>query len=131
MDELGIQFFAEKMFDQSLEAFTEAHRIRAKEVDCPSHPKMAMVLNNIACCNFQMGNHELALQTLKEVRDILKNTVGGHGQGAAGTTSTATAANADLDLLHVAITLCNYGYLLLRIKQYDEARSIFEEALLV
>jgi tetratricopeptide (TPR) repeat protein len=106
------------MFVESLEAFNEARRIRALEVGDTHHPKMAMVLNNIACCNFQMGNHEEALTTLQEARDILTNVVG-------------TSATADLDLLHVAITQCNYGYLLLRAKKYDEARSIFEEALLV
>lgn len=105
------------MFDQSLETFKEARRIRAKESGSDAHPKMAMVLNNIACCHFQMKNHELALETLKEVRDMHKDV--------------KTVNNADLDLLHVAITLCNHGYLLLRIKQYEEARCIFEEALLV
>lgn len=77
-----------------------------------------MVLNNIACCYFQMGKHDEALTTLQEARDILSRAVG-------------TLAKADLDLLHVAITQCNYGYLQLRQKRYDEARSIFEEALLV
>jgi tetratricopeptide (TPR) repeat protein len=40
-------------------------------------------------------------------------------------------AQADLDLLHVAITLSNLGYLLIQLRQYDEAREMFEEALLV
>jgi tetratricopeptide (TPR) repeat protein len=75
-------------------------------------------LNNIACCNFQMGQHEEALQTLQEARNIVRDW-------------TITANKADLDLLHVAITQCNYAYLLLRAKRYEEARSIFEEALLV
>ena len=119
LDELGIQYFARSMFDESLKAFEEARRIRVKEVGGSSHhPKVAMVLNNIACCKFQMKKHDEAIHTLQEARDIL-------------TDATGMSVTADLDLLHVAITHCNYAYLLVRAKKYEEARSIFEEALLV
>jgi tetratricopeptide (TPR) repeat protein len=122
LDEIGIQYFAREKFSASLEAFQEALRIRALDTDrsggLPHASRMAMVLNNIACCHFQMGQHEDALRTLQEAREILN-------------VSTGSSTVADLDLLHVAITNCNYAYLLLRIKKYDEARSIFEEALLV
>lgn len=119
LDEIGIQYFARNMFVESLEAFEEALRIRVKEVgDSSHHPKVAMVLNNIACCNFQMGKHDDALRILQDARDTFSS-------------ATGASATADLDLLHVAITHCNYAYLLLRAKKYEEARSIFEEALLV
>lgn len=111
LDEIGIQYFAQTNFSKSLLAFHEARRIRHNTE--AEHPKMAMVLNNIACCNFQLAEHEEALQTLQQARSILSEP------------------KADLDLLHVAITHCNYAYLLLRAKQYEQARSIFEEALLV
>ena len=121
LDELGIQYFARNMFVESLNAFEEARRIRIKEVGGIDHhhPKVAMVLNNIACCKFQMKKHDEAISTLQEARDILT------------TNATGASATGDLDLLHVAITHCNYAYLLLRAKRYEEARSIFEEALLV
>ena len=142
LDEIGIQYFAREQFAESLQAFEEARRIRSLDRqgnnnnnnninhdsssgggggggclpgDCS---KMAMVLNNIACCHFQMGHHDEALRTLQEARDILN-------------VSTGTCTVADLDLLHVAITNCNFAYLLLRNKKYEEARAIFEEALLV
>ncbi|CAB9503361.1 Kinesin light chain [Seminavis robusta] len=115
LDEIGIQYFAAERFPASLQAFQEARQIRAPTAhNNPS--KMAMVLNNIACCHFQMGQHTQALTTLEEARNILKSS----------------AANAtDLDLLHVAITNCNYAYLLLQAKKYEEARVIFEEELLI
>lgn len=119
LDEIGIQYFAREQFAHSLAAFNEARRIRAKEVGGDfHHPKMAMVLNNIACCNFHMGQHDHALKALQEAREIVSD-------------STGTSTKADLDLLHVAIVQCNYAYLLLRGKMYDDARSIFEEALLI
>jgi tetratricopeptide (TPR) repeat protein len=102
----------------ALAAFNDSRRVMSKLLG-PSHPKISMVLNNIACCNFQMGNSHSALLTLKEARD-------NHKQHVAG-----SSAQADLDLLHTAITLSNYGYLKLNLKQYEEAAACFEEALLV
>jgi tetratricopeptide (TPR) repeat protein len=102
----------------ALAAFNDSRRLMSKLLG-PSHPKISMVLNNIACCNFQMGNSHSALLTLKEARD-------NHKQHVAG-----SSAQADLDLLHTAITLSNYGYLKLNLKQYEEAAACFEEALLV
>ena len=125
-DELGIQLFARGNFDEASEAFREAHRMRkslsnesilAAEDSVPN-PILAMTLNNIACCDFQKGNHETALRSLEEARSIQHRAVGSPVQD-------------DLDLLHVAIVYCNCGYLKLAMKQYEEARSILEEALLI
>jgi tetratricopeptide (TPR) repeat protein len=73
-----------------------------------------MVLNNIGCCRFSEGNHKQAWVTFLEARDIQQKT-----------------AQADLDLLHVAITLSNLGYVLIQMRQYEQAQEVFEEALLV
>jgi Tfp pilus assembly protein PilF len=73
-----------------------------------------MVLNNIGCCKFSEGNHKQAWVTFLEAREIQHKT-----------------AQADLDLLHVAITLSNLGYVLIQMRQYEQAQEVFEEALLV
>jgi tetratricopeptide (TPR) repeat protein len=117
-DELGIQLFARGDFASALSAFHEAHNIRSKQEGSSSHPNLAMVLNNLACCYFQMGNHRTALLKLQEASEIQHKAVG-------------SSAQADLDLLHVAIVVCNCGYLNLALKQYEEAQSLFEEALLI
>lgn len=78
-----------------------------------------MILNNIACCSFAMGNGVAALLTINEASDLQKER------------NENSSAKADLDLLHMAILLNNSGYLRVSVKQYDEARSCFEEALLV
>jgi len=106
-DELGIQLFAHGNFDDASAAFREAHRLRknmAKAGDVP-HPILAMTLNNIACCDFQKGNHETALRSLEEARSIQHKAIG-------------SSVQDDLDLLHVAIVYCNCGYLKLALKQY-------------
>jgi tetratricopeptide (TPR) repeat protein len=116
LDEIGIQLFALQRFDEALDKFRQAKKIRLRWLGS-THPKIAMVLNNIACCNFQMGNHLAALVTFQEARDIQQHKGG--------------ATEGDLDLLHDAITLCNLGYMKLHLKQYEEAQAIFQEALLV
>jgi hypothetical protein len=79
-----------------------------------------MILNNIACCNFQMGNSIAGLLSMMEARDlqVQKN-------------NSNSSAKSDLDLLYTAILLSNCGYLKLNLKQYEDARSCFEEALMV
>lgn len=115
-DELGIQFFAKGQFEDALEAFSAAKNVRSKSE--ATHPSLAMVLNNMACCDFQMKNHRSALLALEEARAIQQNAVG-------------SSAKGDLELLHTAIVMSNCGYLNLCLKMYDEARTHFEEALLI
>mmetsp|Transcript_8419 Transcript_8419/g.11067 ORF Transcript_8419/g.11067 Transcript_8419/m.11067 type:complete len:360 (-) Transcript_8419:205-1284(-) len=118
-DELGIQYFADSQFDDALTAFQQAQKVRTMggEKDTAG---MAMVLNNIACCNFQLRNFKSASLTLKEARVLQQNAMGKQQPQCA-----------DLDLLYKAIVMCNGGYLYLCLKMYEEARSLFEEALLI
>jgi tetratricopeptide (TPR) repeat protein len=117
-DELGIQLFASSDFEGALASFREARNLRRFKHASSSHPSVAMVLNNMACCYFQMGDLREALKSLQEADEIQQKAVG-------------SSAQAELDLLHVAIVICNCGYLKLALKEYDEARSLLEEALLI
>ena len=45
--------------------------------------------------------------------------------------NSAGSFKGDLDLLHTATVMSNCGYLNLCLKMYDEARTHFEEALLI
>lgn len=115
--EIGIQLFAQEKFDEAMIAFQETKRIRLKAMSAQS-PLVAMVLNNIACCEFLLKNNLASLAAFQEACDIQHDALG-------------STARADLDLLHAAITLCNFGYMKLRLKQYEEAQAVFEQALLV
>ena len=117
-DELGIQLFAKGEFDSALECFKEALAIRKRLQDASLRPQQAMVLNNMACCYFEIGDHRKALSLLQEADKIQQLAIG-------------SSAQADLDLLHVAVVICNCGYLMLALKDYDNARSLLEEALLI
>lgn len=100
------------------------------------HPSIAMVLNNIACCEFQMGNHIQALNTLekgKEIQHIIGTSMIPTQRSSNNSASSFSSSETiiTLDLLHVAIVYCNCGYLHLTLKQYEDAISILEEALLL
>jgi tetratricopeptide (TPR) repeat protein len=118
LDELGIQLFARERYEDALEVFTESRKIFSNYFGS-SHPRLCMVVNNIACCMFGMGNPTGALLTMNEARAIQQ------------TKNASSSAKADLDLLYLAILLNNFGYLKVNVKQYEEARACFEEALLV
>uniref|UniRef100_A0A6S8JIB4 MalT-like TPR region domain-containing protein n=1 Tax=Amphora coffeiformis TaxID=265554 RepID=A0A6S8JIB4_9STRA len=115
-DELGIQLFANSRFEEALEAFRAAKMVRSKSET--THLSLSMCLNNIAACDFQMKNHQAAFMSLKEALAIQQNSVG-------------SSAKGDLDLLQTATVMSNFGYLNLCLRMYDEARTLFEEALLI
>lgn len=121
--ELGIQLFARGDFDGALASFQKSHELEVKAISVEnttvSASYAAMALNNTACCYFQLGKHDLAMKTLLGAREIVKHE------------STANGAQADRDLLDVANVIGNCGYLSLVTKNYDEARSLLEEAQLI
>ena len=103
---------------------------------------IAMVLNNIACCNFQLKNFKSALVSLQEARSIQEqerssnssssSTMGKHNNNKNNNNNNLLLTRAiDLDLLYRATVMCNCGYLHLCLKMYDDARSLLEEALLI
>lgn len=117
-DELGIQYFARGDFTRARESFQIAHNLRVGDHQQPNNPLLAMTLNNVACCDFQTGQHDQALKTLENARDIQHQ-------------AASSSEHGELDLLHIAIVYCNCAYLNLALKRYEEARSILEEALLI
>ena len=116
--EIGVQCFALERNDDALAAFHEAKKIRMHSFGS-DHPKVAAVLNNIGCVYFQQKSPVAALTSFQEARDMQQ-----HAMERGG-------AKIDLDLLQVATTLCNLGYIKFHMKNYEEANTIFEDALLV
>ena len=129
LDELGIQLFAWERYEDALSAFGQSQTILAN-VYGPRHPRLSMVLNNMACCAFQMRDMPVALSTMSRAMELQKATTQTCDGGTVG--GIASSANsADLELLHMAILLNNSGYLKVCVKEYDEARACFDEALLI
>eukprot|EP00934_Nitzschia_sp_Nitz4_P004843 Nitzschia sp. Nitz4//scaffold286_size23798//17959//19219//NITZ4_008454-RA/size23798-augustus-gene-0.14-mRNA-1//1//CDS//3329545750//4833//frame0 len=119
LNELGIQLFAAGKFQEALSVFNECKKILTSSFGS-TDPRLSMTLNNIACCHSQMGNTIAASLIIHEARALIRENKG-----------TNTAARDDLDLVHLGILLNNCGYLKAQVKQYEEATSYFEEALLI
>eukprot|EP00980_Cylindrotheca_fusiformis_P009304 scaffold2042_cov123-Cylindrotheca_fusiformis.AAC.11 len=119
LDEVGVQLFASERFGEALHVFCESADILASTYGS-THPRMCMLKNNIACCDFVEGRGGRAAIRMKEALGIQQKK-------AYGSSSNKN----ELDLLHMAIVLNNAGYVKVSGKRYDEARTDFEEALLV
>lgn len=118
LNELGILYFAHGRFDEALVVLQDAKDLRTEKFGS-DHPKVAMVVNNIACIEFLSNDQGSALAMFREGKHILRCAMG------------QSKTMVRLDLLHMAIVYCNLGYVESRLKNYDEAQSLFEEALMV
>ena len=117
---MGIQWFAQEKFEEALKAFEESKTILTHHYGS-KHPRLSMVINNIASCQFLMHDIDGALTTMKEAMEL---------QRVRNANNDHASSKSDLDLLYMAILLNNHGYLLVNTKQYEDAQSTFEEALL-
>uniref|UniRef100_A0A7S1ZIR8 Kinesin light chain n=1 Tax=Trieres chinensis TaxID=1514140 RepID=A0A7S1ZIR8_TRICV len=117
--EIGIQRFARSDLEEALTVLAEARKMRSLALGS-DHPKVAVALNNEGCVHFQQKNPVAALTRFQEAADALRNAMERGG-----------GMRAEMDLLHVATALCNLAYMKFRMKGYDEATAIFEDALLV
>ena len=106
LEEQGIIYFAQQEWDKALEVMNKCGKVNSPQLQ-------VMVLNNLACVHLARHNHVAAMITLRNARDLH------HEEGRK------------LDLLHSAQTIGNLGYVLIQMKQYEEARAMLEEALLV
>lgn len=122
LDEIGIQLFAQKEMQPALHAMNDSRKIAATTT--ASYYRV-MILNNQACVHLNVGNHVAAMLTLREARDLWMQ------QQQPPQPQDDDVQAGSIDLLHRAITLGNLGYCLIQLKQYEEARSILEETLLV
>lgn len=111
LDELAIQHFVLGNYPEAVQVLQRAHEIRRQH-----NTDISITLNNLGCCFFQRKDRTQALETLRQARIFLQSN---------------PIMKSDIDILHKAIVMCNIGYLLLCEKQYDDARSILEEALLI
>jgi len=114
--EAAILNFALQKYTLALSKFDQA--LHNYQVLSNQAPQVAMILNNVACVHFKQGNPLNALGTFCEASRIQQHALGG-------------SQNPQIDLLHVATTLGNIGYIQLQLKNYDQALAVLEDALLV
>lgn len=117
-----------KEYPDALEIFYEALELREFEVDDfvlpedveESNMKIAKVLNNIGCVNFERGN-------LKEAKKAFENAINMQKSALGQKVSDCNAAKPGV--LTMATTMCNVGYVNLKLAEWSEAAKTFEESL--
>jgi tetratricopeptide (TPR) repeat protein len=129
--ELGIILLSMEEHDDALKVFERALKLRkdereetfASEDEDGSRLKVAKVLNNIGCVNFEKGDllaarkaFDVAIQLQKSVFRNWYTFVCGMDMNSPG-------------VLTMASTMCNKGYVEIEQGSYDEAVQVFEESL--
>jgi tetratricopeptide (TPR) repeat protein len=111
--ELGIVLLSMKEYSDSLETFMEALEMREAEADDVVLPeevketnlKVAKVLNNIGCVNFESKKFEAANDAFVDAIQLQKKTLG--EVSSFSFTNPATKPG----FLTMASTMCNKGYI--------------------
>jgi len=120
LSQLGIAYMDLRQYEQSLEAFRRALKIREDHFGC-HHVKVAKILNNMGCVLFEMGELSDSESAFKEALEIHRVLL----------TSAENSTNADSTLLSIASTQCSIGSIQLTRKEFNDAISAFDEALVL
>jgi len=131
--ELGIVLLSMKEYSDSLEIFMEALEMRESEADDmvlpeeikESNLKVAKVLNNVGCVNFENSKFEAAKDAFVEAIKLQKKALG--EVSSFSFTNPATKPG----FLTMASTMCNKGYIELEQENYKESIAIFNESLII
>lgn len=117
--------------DDALKVFQRALKLRREEHDemygeddlDECNLKIAKVLNNIGCVNFEKGNMPAANDAFEEAislqNSVFKNFV----------TMVCGMDNSSPGVLTMASTMCNKGYVDIKLDHYDAAARIFTDSL--
>ena len=130
--ELGIVLLSLKEYSDSLEIFMEAlemREIEAADVILPemirdSNLKIAKVLNNVGCVNYENGEFIAAKEAFVKAVDMQKKAL-----GDASIFSFNSNPSAKPGFLTMASTMCNKGYIDLEQLQWAPAICTFNESL--
>mmetsp|Transcript_15976 Transcript_15976/g.23576 ORF Transcript_15976/g.23576 Transcript_15976/m.23576 type:complete len:314 (+) Transcript_15976:162-1103(+) len=132
--ELGIILLSLKEYSDSMEIFEEALELREMEAEdlmeadeiCESNLKIAKLLNNIGCVNFERGKYPEAKEAFEDAINLQKEALGDLDLVKA---PLSTEPSAKPGFLTMASTMCNKGYIELEQKIFFRAIETFKESL--
>jgi len=113
LTKMGLIQAARKDFDNAIMIFSQVLRARRKTLGY-NHPEVAKTLSNLACFHYECGGLLPASKALEESIEILRNSsfTGGAPLQAA-----------------LATVLCNFGFVLVKRRKFDDATRAYNEAL--
>jgi tetratricopeptide (TPR) repeat protein len=133
MVEYGIILLSMKKYDDSLDAFKRALKLREREAKMARTSesskeatlKIAKIRHNIGCVNFELGNMDDADEAYTEAINQQKLAFGWSAKFMIMVDTTKPG------FLTMASTMCNKGYIALEQARYTDAITIFYESLKV
>lgn len=129
--ELGIILLSMEEHDDALKVFQRALKLRREESEDmygeddldECNLKIAKVLNNIGCVNFEKGSMLPAKEAFDEAitlqNAVFKNFV----------TLVCGVDNSSPGILTMASTMCNKGYVEIQLNHFESATKIFTDSL--
>jgi len=129
--ELGIILLSMEEHDDALKVFQRALKLRREEAEDmygdddldECNLKIAKVLNNIGCVNFEKGEMRPARDAFDEAialqTGVFKNFV----------TMVCGVDSSSPGILTMASTMCNKGYVEVHLDHFDSAAKIFTDSL--
>jgi tetratricopeptide (TPR) repeat protein len=129
--ELGIILLSMEEHDDALKVFQRALKLRREEREATygddecdeCNLKVAKVLNNIGCVNFERGSFSEAKEAFEEAialqTAVFKNFV----------TFVCGVDSSSPGILTMASTMCNKGYVEIELHHFDQAINIFSDSL--
>lgn len=129
--ELGIILLSMEEHDDALKVFQRALKLRREEAEDmygdddldECNLKIAKVLNNVGCVNFEKGEMRAAREAFDEAialqTAVFKNFV----------TMVCGVDSSSPGILTMASTMCNKGYVEIHVDNFDSAAKIFTDSL--
>jgi tetratricopeptide (TPR) repeat protein len=116
--ELGLVLFGAQQLSKALQAWREAFQLACMTLGY-DHFTVAVLLNNIGCLHFYMGNLASSIRALEESLGLQRQIL----------SSTSHTVGVEFPLLRIATTMGNLAIISAECKNYDTAINMLEEAL--
>lgn len=131
--ELGIILLSMEEHDDALKVFQRALKLRKEEIEDlygdddldECNLKIAKVLNNIGCVNFEKGSMPEATKAFDEAIGLQTSVFKNFVTMVCGVDSTSPG------ILTMASTMCNKGYVEIELDSFESATKIFSESLTI
>lgn len=115
--ELGLAQVGAEELDQALKSWREALQLACMTLGY-EHFQVAVLLNNIGCLHYYIGNLSSSVRALKESLGLQRQML----------SSTSHAVSVEIPLIQIAITMGNLAMISAECRSFDTAVNLLEEA---
>lgn len=118
--ELGLVYLGMEKLSEALQCWREALQLACMTLGY-DHFQVAILLGNLGCLHYYMGNLQAGIATLEESLGLQRQNL----------RSNSRCTNVELPLFQMATTMGNLALMLARCKNFESAISLMEESLAI